>query len=144
MAWIPREQNTITDFFSKIRESCDWQLSPDWFQWLEWRWGPHTVDRFASDHNKQLERLNSLFYCPGAEAVDCFTQHWTGENNWCNPPFALIGRLGRFMEEQQVVVTVIVLVWQSAVWRPLLCPTGQWSPAVVDTMVLPSAEELFP
>ncbi|GIL56834.1 hypothetical protein Vafri_12133 [Volvox africanus] len=143
VAWIPREQNVVADFFSKVRESCDWQLSPDWFQRLDRRWGPHTVDRFASDHNKQLERFNSLFYCPGAEAVDCFTQHWTGENNWCNPPFALMRRLWRFMEEEQVVATVIVPVWPSAVWWPLLCPTGQWAPAVVDTVVLPSAEKLF-
>ena len=144
VAWIPREQNVVADYFSKIRESCDWQLEPELFRQLDARWGPHTVDRFASDRNKLLSRFNALFYCPGAEAVDCFTQEWAGENNWCNPPFALIGRLWRFLEEQRAVATVTVPVWPSAVWWPLLCPAlGRWSPAVVGTRALPGARELL-
>ena len=42
------------------------------------------------------------------------------------------------------MATVIVPVWPSAVWWPLLCPAlGRWSPAVVGTRALPGVRELF-
>ncbi|GIL45685.1 hypothetical protein Vafri_2880, partial [Volvox africanus] len=35
VAWIPREQNVVADFFSKIRESCDWSCRQTGFNgWI--------------------------------------------------------------------------------------------------------------
>jgi hypothetical protein len=55
-------------------------------------WGPHTVDRFASNLNKKLIRYNSLFWNPNSEAVDTFTQNWRGEHNLIIPPVSLVIR----------------------------------------------------
>lgn len=147
VAWVPREQNAEADALSKLEESCDWQLHPKWFGLLDVRWGKHTVDRFASAENRQGGlRFNSLYYSPGAEAVDCFTQDWNGEGevNWCNPPFALVGRLWAFLRAKSVrAATVIVPDWPSAPWWPALCSVAGWSPAVLEVQELDRAVDLF-
>jgi ribonuclease HI len=143
VSWVPREQNTVADCFSKLEESCDFQLHPQWFGVLDAKWGPHTVDRFASTENALCKRFNALYHCPGAEAVDCFAQNWRGDNNWCNPPFSLMGRLWAFLRMQGASATVIAPVWRSATWWPLVCQGATWSPAVVGAMLIPRGRDLF-
>ena len=94
-SWIPRERNQYADYLSRIVDYDDWKLDPGVFMELERMFGPHSVDRFASFHNKQLERFNSRYWNPGSEAVDAFTVDWSGENNWFCPPVALIPRVLR-------------------------------------------------
>lgn len=90
--WIPRSANGIADYVSRIRDYDDWMVNPALFQSLDKTWGPHTVDCFASEHNKQLLRFHSRFWCPGAEAVDTFTVNWMGDVCWLVPPLHLAGR----------------------------------------------------
>jgi hypothetical protein len=45
-----------------------------------------TIDRFANFNNKKLNRYNSLYWNPGSEAIDAFSQNWQFENNWLVPP----------------------------------------------------------
>ena len=45
--WIPREQNELVDYCSRLVDYDDWRLNPVVFQWLDELWGPHTVDRSA-------------------------------------------------------------------------------------------------
>ena len=59
--WIPREQNKLADYLSRLVEYDDWMLNPDVFCILDAKWGPHTVDRFANSVNTQLVRFNSRF-----------------------------------------------------------------------------------
>ena len=80
--WIPREENLIADYISKVLDYDDWMLHPVIFEQLNALWGPHDVDRFANYHIRQLERFNSRFWNPQSEAVDAFTVNWHGENNW--------------------------------------------------------------
>ena len=79
--WIPREQNELADYYSRLVDYDDWMLNPVVFAWLDNLWGPHTIDRFANSWNTQLERFNSRFWAPGSEAVDAFTCTWVDENN---------------------------------------------------------------
>jgi hypothetical protein len=48
-------------------------------------WGPHTIDRFASDYNTTCV-FNSKYWCPGTTGINAFDQHWGQENNWIVPP----------------------------------------------------------
>ena len=80
--WVPREENEFADYLSRIVDHDDWMLNPVVFQELHVMWGPHTIDRFADVHNRQLERFNSLYWNPWSEAVDAFTCDWSKENNW--------------------------------------------------------------
>ena len=77
--WIPREENEFADYLSRIVDHDDWMLNPVVFQELDVMWGPHTIDRFADVHNRQLERFNSRYWNPWSEAVDAFTCDWSRE-----------------------------------------------------------------
>ena len=90
MEWIPRSENEVEDYISRIVDLDDWQINPNIFPMIDSLWGPHTVDRFASVANTQLPRYNSKFWRIGLEAVDTFTVNWAIEVNWWVPPLHLI------------------------------------------------------
>ncbi|KAK3282144.1 hypothetical protein CYMTET_10105 [Cymbomonas tetramitiformis] len=147
VSWIPCTLNEYADYLAGIYDSDDWMLSTYWFEVLDALWGRHTVDRFATDKNHLLPRFNSRWWCPGTENVNCFlNDDWFQENNWCNPPFGLVGQLLRCLIRHGARATVICPRWTGRHWWPLLCPDGvHFAPFVVDWRELPtdSIEPLF-
>ena len=71
--WIPREQNELADYYSRLVDFDDYRLNPAIFRWLNSLWRPHSIDRFANPHNAQIEGFNSRFWTPSSEAIDAFT-----------------------------------------------------------------------
>ena len=136
--WIPRKHNALADALSKFHDSDDWMLNTRLFRILDKLWGPHTFDRFASANNKQCGKFNSRFWCPGSAGVNALAYDWVGENNWINPPFALIGRVLLHMKACKAVGTIIVPRWPKREWWPLLrAHNGAgWAPYVVDVRCL--------
>ena len=76
MKWIPRSSNSEADNLSRITDFDDYNLNLDIFHVLDFRWGPHTIDRFGCSYNAKLSHFNSRFYQPGTEAVDAFLQNY--------------------------------------------------------------------
>ena len=142
--WIPREQNELADYCSRLVDYDDWRLNPAVFKWLDELWSPHTVDRFADHVNAQIPWFNSRFWVPSSEAVDTFTCDWSMENNWWCPPVYLVPRVLRHAKHTKAKGTLITPQWPSAPFWPLLFPNG-WDPVdfVVDWLELPSSETLF-
>lgn len=68
--WVPRSNNQIADNISKLHDTDDWEVSLEFFQFLDSLWGPHDVDRFASYKNRKVIRYNSKFIDFESEAVD--------------------------------------------------------------------------
>ena len=138
--WIPRGENTHAADLSKFFSKDDWRLHNEAFRLLDELWGPPTVDRFAYDLNHQVARVNSFHWCPGNAGVNAFAQFgidWLSANNWCNPPFCLIGRLLLFLREIGGETTLIVPHWPRQPWWPLLCPDGMhFAEFVVDARVM--------
>jgi hypothetical protein len=93
---VPREENAFADDLSKLLIPDDWKLVPKFFNLLEARWGPHTVDLFASSDNA---RFYSLHWCRGTTGVNAFGFPWSGENCWANAPYKAIGRVWRALRE---------------------------------------------
>ena len=135
-SWVPRDENVVADSLSRITDNDDWQLAWRVFTSLNNRWGPHTVDRFASHLSALLPRFNSRWWCPGCEAVNAFAQSWSGENNWCAPPPRLLGELIVFLRHASCHATVIVPEWPSAPWWPAWHPASSWCSLVKDALVL--------
>ena len=123
--WIPRADNELADYVSRIVDYDDWRLHPEVFRTLDLKWGPHTVDRFANAVNAQLPRFNSRFWVVGTEAVDAFTVNWQGDNNWLCPPVYLIPRVLRHAQKCACVGTLVVPFWKSAVFWPFVCYGGE-------------------
>ena len=144
LIWLPRRQNAQADFFSKVIDFDDHSVHDDVFKQLHQLWGPHSIDRFASSYNAKLSRFNSRFLQPGTEAVDAFTQDWSSENNWLLPPISLIGKLLSHMHESKAVGTLIVPMWKSSYFWPLLCSDGvHFNSFVADWLYLSARPDLF-
>jgi len=142
--WIPRDLNKRADYWSKVIEPDDWMLNPVYFRMLDAMWGPHTVDRFASVHSKQLHRFCSRWLCPGCEGVDAFTLNWSGENNWLVPPVYLISRVLRHMIHFKESGTLVVPYWPSAPWWPMFFKDcGVVQNFVVGCVDIPSNSQTF-
>ena len=84
--WIPREQNELADYYSRIVDLDDYMLNPSVFAWRDELWGPHSIDRSVGPNNACLDTFNTRFWTPGSEAVGAFT---CTNNNWLFPPCLL-------------------------------------------------------
>ena len=62
--WIPRNELEKADFFSRIIDIDDWQISHGLFRFLDNSWGLHTVDCFPNrpchGFRRHLERNYSV------------------------------------------------------------------------------------
>ena len=121
---MPREFNEIADHYSKLKDTDDWSIDKATFNVINGRFGPFTIDRFADNSNTKLARFNSKYFCPNTEGVDAFTEDWSKDNNWVCPPVNLIGSVLRHMEKCKARGTVMVPVWKSSYFWPLLYPNG--------------------
>lgn len=118
--WIPGANNSEADELSRRPDPNDWELSPLAFFMIDHKFGPHTVDRMASELNTKLPRFNSRLHDPAAEAVNCFAQDWAGETNYVAPPIALIPAVLQHVIKCHAVATIIAPIWPSAWWWGLL------------------------
>ena len=103
-----------------MRDNSDWMLHPTLFRALNTRWGPFTVDLFATRLNKQLPTFFSMKEDPEAAAVDAFLQNWRVGAPYGNPPFAMIGAVLAKVEHDQATVALVLPEWRSAAWWPVL------------------------
>ena len=122
--WIPREENIESDELSKYNDTDDWGIDFHSFNYLNKKYGPYSIDRFASNRNNKTKKFNSKFYCPNSAAVDAFTVDWSGENNWICPPISIIGSVLRHMRLCKCKGTLLIPVWKSAYFWPLIYPNG--------------------
>lgn len=136
--WIPREKNTRADFLSRCHDCDDWEINNLVFRDLDNRWGPHTVDRFATNYNNKCMRFNSRWWVPEAEAVNAFDQDWSNDCNWMVPPPRLISLCFEKIEKDQASGTLVVPEWKSApFWTKLVQDDCSFVQYVSDFEFLP-------
>ena len=144
MEWIPRSENEKADFLSRIYDPDDWGLSFDAFKQLDEIWGPHSIDLFANHLNYKVARFNSRHWTPGSEAIDSFTLDWSGENNYICPPICLIPRVLLHMRNCQAIGSLVVPLWPSSPFWPMICSNGDhFNDFVIDWMDLPTGQDDF-
>ena len=68
------------------RDSSVLKLDPAVFKYTDRRWGPHTVDLFATRLNRQIHSFVSSKPDPKCTTTDGLRFPLTGENAWCFPP----------------------------------------------------------
>ena len=110
--------NVRADRLSRWKQDhTDIRLNPAVFHQIDQRYGPHSVDLFATRDNALLDRFVSWQPDPSAIAVDAFMFPMKGENPYCFPPVSCIPRLLREVLRQQSTITLVAPDWQAA-WRP--------------------------
>ena len=118
--WNPRSENEKADYISRLIDHEDWEVSGKCFDLMNGLWGPFTIDRFANFNNKKLNRYNSLYWNPGSEAIDAFSQNWQFENNWLVPPVFSVLRAIKHLLFCKARGTLIVPKWISAPYWPYI------------------------
>ena len=107
-------------------------------------WGPHEVDCFACHYNRKLPLFNSKFFQPGTSGVNAFSQDWAFANNWLCPPAYLTVRVVNHLKICKAVGTLIVPLWRSAHFWPIICADGaHFCNFVHNWCILPHIPNLF-
>lgn len=60
--WIPRSENEVADYLSKIVDFDDWCVKDSYFRAVDSNWEPFTVECFANSVNAKASRFYSLFF----------------------------------------------------------------------------------
>lgn len=142
--WIPRDLNSVSDDMSRVVDFDDYTIHDDVFNTIDWVWGPHSCDRFACYYNTKLVKYNSRYFQPGTSGVNAFSQDWQYDNNWLCPPVYLTCKVLKHLRACNAQGTLIVPVWKSAHFWPLLCADGvHWNGFIHDWLVLPNHPKLF-
>ena len=76
--------------------------------------------------------------------MDAFTCSWADDNNWLCPPIYLVPRVLRHAQNTKAQGTLIVPLWMSFPFWPLLFPDGLRPAGFVQELVeLPIYHSLF-
>lgn len=113
---LPSAVNVFADRLSRETDSTDWTLGPLAYAELESRFGPHTVDLFASHLNTNCRRFYSRHWSPGCSGTDAVLQPWTGDNLYSNPPFNLMPAVLEKAIREGTRVTLVAPRWEAQPW----------------------------
>ena len=142
--WIPRELNAQADEISRIVDFDDYTINDEVFYTIDEVWGPHTCDRFACYYNTKLPKFNTRYFQPGSCGVNAFSQNWAHDNNWLCPPVYLTCRVINHMKLCKAKGTLVVPLWKSAHFWPVLSPDGiHWGGFIHDWAILDNHPKLF-
>ena len=119
---IPGKLNTEADQASReFNDDTEWSLNPGLFNNLVAKWGKPEIDLFASRLNNKVDLYVSWRADPGAFATDSLSVDWSPYKLiYCFPPFSLIGKVLQKIQQHQVTAILVVPLWKTQFWYPLL------------------------
>ena len=113
--YVPGEENQIADKKSRVfQDSLEWMLHPAVFQALQKEVGCFSIDLFATRVNHQVPAFVSWRPEPGAVATDAFNVKWDFQLAYLFPPFCMIKRCLRKIQQDQAHCVLITPVWKSS------------------------------
>ena len=119
--FIPGESNVVADFYSRCpTDNTEWQLNPVVFKKLCEVFHTPVIDLFASAINKQTSKYVSWKLDPQAWAIDAFTIQWKNINFYAFPPFSIIPRVLRKLQQDQATGIFILPNWPTQAWFPVM------------------------
>ena len=133
--WIPSHLNTVADWESRnVSDSAEWKLSTRVFQSICRLMGKPDLDLFASRISHQVPKYFSWKADPDCLAVDAFRQHWKMGLPYAFPPFCLITRVLRQVQNQAVERMILISpLWPTQPWFPLLMAMSIQVPLLLPT-----------
>ncbi|KAK3241707.1 hypothetical protein CYMTET_48554 [Cymbomonas tetramitiformis] len=135
--YIRNEANVWADNLSRFEYLDDWRLNRKWFEWDNEQWGPFPVDRFASEISAQLPRYYAAWKDLRCEGVDSLAYEWRGEQNWVNPPWALLDEVAPRLREEGAAATVVFPYWPGQSWFREL------EALATEVVIMPRRRDLF-
>jgi hypothetical protein len=119
-SWLPTADNARADQLSRLHGEGPLLRRPVALSLLA-RFGPHSVDRFASPADALLPRFNAAYASPLSSGVDAFAQvDWGVGRSWCHPPWRLLPRLALHLRQTGAAATVVAPDWPGRAWYQAL------------------------
>ena len=147
---LPGAKNVQADEKSrKFNDATEWMLNPIIFKKVVQKTFVPKVDLFANRLNHQLPQFLSWKPDPEAMAIDAFSVGWNKWNNvYIFPPFSLIQRALRKLEQEEAEALFILPNWPTAVWYPqmmrMLIGLPICLPQTKKTLLLPGRKDPHP
>ena len=115
--WKSRKEEQIQfcDEMSKDFDASEYKISSRDFERLWRKFGPFSVDAFASDWSYQMTPFFSKFLCPGTAGVDAFAQDWSEGWLYCHPPIGQVYRVLRMAERSRAKGILLIPDWPSSI-----------------------------
>lgn len=111
--------NVDADKVSRVKNfDAEWMLIPSIFRRLCHVFYTPDVDLFASRINAQVPTYVSWKPDPSATYINAFTIDWGIGKLYAFPPFCLIGRVLRKLQEDRATLLAILPLWSTQVWFP--------------------------
>lgn len=124
--YLPGIQNATADWLSRIEsDNSESKLHRTLFKLIEDQWGPHTIDCLASSTNTHLDRYISYRHDQTCMYSDLFSRPMDQkENCWMFPPASgpVIPRCLKKIRNEKINATMVIPVWPSQHWWPLVWP----------------------
>lgn len=114
--YLPSSVNAYADRLSRESDSTDWALCAEAYAYLERRFGPHTLDLFATHLNAKCGRFYSRRWTPGCTGTDALHHEWVGENFYANPPFNLMPAVVAKAISDGTKLTLFAPRWEAQPW----------------------------
>lgn len=152
--WIPRSANSAADAITHDPDSDAWHILPSVFTSITTALGRPTSDLFASKVNAKAPIYVTRYFDPAAAWCDAFTRSWNpsvnpliGSRPYLCPPFHLLARTLRKLEEDRAAAILVLPIWARQPWWPLVTMDGaHWAPFVQKVLYLaatPPATSIF-
>lgn len=115
--YIKSEDNSMADSLSRGAPHDELALADSQWQRLEQRFGPHTIDRYATHANTRCRLFNARSPHPRADGLVALAQDWTGHNNYAWPPVAELPAVAQLLAENpNVSATLVTPHWPAQAW----------------------------
>ncbi len=136
--YIKGVENVIADRLSREIPTMqmEWELDQTIFKEIDRRWGPITLDLFATQANRKTSRYVSYRPERAAIATDAFTLDWNTkeEKLFVNPPHTLITRVLQKAHTDRATLILVTPVWPTAIWWPTLIAMTTSLPTLIVKM----------
>ena len=137
-AFIPGKQNVAADSASRnFNEATEWMLNTNVFRCITNELGLPNIDLFASFENKQLKNYVAWKPDPEAIAIDAFSFEWKKDFFYIFPPFSLISKVLKKIQQDRTRCILIAPDWPTQPWYPSLMKIK------VNIITIPPTENLL-
>ncbi|XP_045127706.1 uncharacterized protein LOC123514122 [Portunus trituberculatus] len=103
------------------------------------KFGLNSIDLFASGINTQVPTYVSWKPDPNAAYTNAFTMDWNDKSLYALPPFSVIGKMLKKIQEDKATVIYILPLWPMQIWFPLALQLLAETPLLLprELLVLP-------
>ena len=110
--YVRSVNNVVADKESRVKNlDTEWMLAPLIFRRLCEVFYIPDVDLFASRINAQVPTYVSWKPDPSASYINAFTVNWENRSLYAFPPFSIIGRVLRKLQEDRATLLTILPLW---------------------------------